>query len=134
MDNCIFCKIIKGEIPSYKIYEDESTYAFLDISQDSDGHTLVISKKHYKNILDVDDEELFHIMSTVKKVSNHFVNQCGYDGVNIVANANEAAEQSVMHIHIHIFPRKNGNGWKMFNTFTGTTMTLEQAQEKLKLQ
>ena len=69
--NCIFCKIIKGEIPSFKIYEDEHTYAFLDIAKDVDGHTLVIPKKHVCNVLDCDCETLAHVSATVKKIANH---------------------------------------------------------------
>jgi histidine triad (HIT) family protein len=99
---CIFCKIIKGEIPSYKIYEDEYTYAFLDIAKDVDGHTLVIPKKHVENVLDCDNETLRHVIDTAKLISNYYVNECGYDGVNIL-NANDAsAQQSVFHLHFHI--------------------------------
>ena len=64
--DCIFCKIIKGEIPSYKIYEDEYTYAFLDINPVSEGHTIVIPKKHVVNILDADNKTLSHVISTIK--------------------------------------------------------------------
>ena len=71
--NCIFCKIINKEIPSYKIYEDEYTYAFLDIAKDVDGHTLVIPKKHVTNVLDCDEVTLSHVMNTVKKLCNHYL-------------------------------------------------------------
>ena len=71
-EDCIFCKIIKGECPSYKIYEDDDTLAFLSIGNDCYGHTLVIPKKHCVNVLDCDDEILAKVMKTVKKVSNHF--------------------------------------------------------------
>ena len=73
MEDCIFCKIIKGEIPCYKIYEDEYTFAFLDIAGDVDGHTLVIPKKHCKNILDCDEKTLEYVMKTVQKISKHFL-------------------------------------------------------------
>lgn len=112
--NCIFCKIIKGEIPSYKIYEDEYTYAFLDIAKDVDGHTLVIPKKHVVNILDCDEETLKHVMNTVKKICNHYVDNCGFEGCNILNASGEVAQQTVMHLHIHIIPRKandNVNAW-----------------------
>ena len=112
--DCLFCKIIKGEIPSYKIYEDEYTYAFLDIAKDFEGHTLVLPKKHVTNILDADNQTLLHVMETVKKISNHYVNDCGYDGVNILNNNNEAADQSIMHLHIHIIPRKNNDNLSVF--------------------
>lgn len=133
MDNCLFCKIIKGEIPSFKIYEDDYTYAFLDISKDVNGHTLVISKNHCKNILDCNDNDLLHIMQTVKKISNHYVNDCDYDGVNILSNVNEAGEQSIMHIHIHIIPRKNNDNFKVFPSLNEGDETLEIMHEKLKI-
>ena len=98
---CLFCKIINKEIPSYKIYEDEYTYAFLDIAKDIDGHTLVIPKKHVTNVLDCDNQTLSHVMESVKKVANHYV-ELGYDGVNIMNASGEAAEQSVFHLHFHI--------------------------------
>ena len=132
--DCIFCKIIKGDIPSYKIYEDEYTYAFLDISKDIDGHTLVVCKKHYNNVLDADEETLAHVMSTIKKISNHYINNCGYDGVNILNNNNEAAEQSVMHLHFHIIPRYNNDNNKVFPTLDDSKSSLEEMYDKLHLQ
>ncbi len=110
MNDCIFCKILKGDIPSYKIYEDEKTYAFLDISCDSFGHTLVIPKKHFTNALDCDGEYFQAVTAAVQKISRHFVDDCGFDGVNIINASGKAAQQSVFHLHIHIIPRKNGDG------------------------
>lgn len=110
MNDCIFCKILKGDIPSYKIYEDEKTFAFLDISCDSFGHTLVIPKKHFTNALDCDGEYFQSVMAAVQKISRHFVEDCGFDGVNIINASGKAAQQSVFHLHIHIIPRKNGDG------------------------
>ena len=130
---CIFCKIINGEIPSYKIYEDEYTYAFLDIAKDVDGHTLVIPKKHVENILDCDNETLHHVMNSVKKIANHYVDDCGYNGVNIV-NANDAsAQQTVFHLHFHLIPRKHEDGVDAFPHFDGAKNTLEEMHNKLKL-
>ena len=133
MKDCIFCKIISGEIPCYKIYEDEYTLAFLDISNDIYGHTLVISKKHVKNILDCDLKTLNRVMSTVKKVSNHFVNHCGFDGVNIINANNESAEQSVFHLHFHIMPRKNNDGLKIYPKMEKLNANLKDVQNKLKI-
>lgn len=130
---CLFCDIIKGDIPSYKIYEDEYTYSFLDIACDAVGHTLVIPKKHSENILDADDETLAHVMSTVKKISNHYVHNLGYDGVNLINCTGKDAEQSVFHLHIHIIPRKNGDNMKVYPAFTKTTMDLAKIQETFKL-
>ena len=99
---CLFCDIIKGDIPSHKIYEDEHTYAFLDISDDCVGHTLVVPKKHYENMLDVDSDTVNNVMATVTKLARHYVDNCGYTGVNILNNSGVDALQSVMHLHIHI--------------------------------
>lgn len=133
MDNCLFCKIIKGEIPSFKIYEDEYTYAFLDISKDVDGHTLVVSKTHCANILDCDEKELLHIMKAAKLISNHYINNCGYDGVNLLSNVNEAGEQSIMHIHFHIIPRKNNDDFKVFPSLNSGKEELQTMHQKLKI-
>lgn len=133
MTDCLFCKIIKGDIPSYKIYEDEYTYAFLDISKDADGHTLVVSKNHYTNILDCSSADLLYVMETVQKISNHYVNNCGYEGVNVLSNINEAGEQSIMHLHIHIIPRKSNDGYKVFPALSGAKNSLEENHAKLKI-
>ncbi len=120
MDDCIFCKIIKGEIPSYKIYEDEKTYAFLDISCDSYGHTLVIPKKHCTNVLDCEKEYLEAVINTVRLISKHYVDDCGFEGVNVLNASGEAAQQSVFHLHFHIIPRKRDDGldtWALKNKF-----------------
>ena len=114
---CIFCEIIKGNIPSYKIYEDEHTYAFLDIACDLEGHTLVIPKKHCENIFDIDDQELYYVMSTAKKIAKHY-KSLGYTGVNLVNCSGQDAEQSVFHLHIHILPRKSGDNQKIYPNLT----------------
>lgn len=131
--NCIFCKIIKGEIPSYKIYEDEYTYAFLDIAKDVDGHTLVIPKKHVVNVLDCDEQTLKHVISTVKKICNHYVDNCGFEGCNILNATGEAAQQSVMHLHFHIIPRKSNDGVNSWPNFTGAKEELEYYHNLLKI-
>ena len=86
MDDCIFCKIVRGEIPCHKIYEDENVLAFLDISGDCLGHTLVVPKKHCTNILDVEETELNHVMNVVRIISKHYVDDCGFKGINIINN------------------------------------------------
>lgn len=110
MNDCIFCKIISGEIPSYKIYEDDKVYAFLDISCDSYGHTLVIPKNHCTNVLDCNSGDFQAVMAAVQKISRHFVDDCGFDGVNVLNASGKAAQQSVFHLHFHVIPRKEGDG------------------------
>lgn len=114
MNDCIFCKIVAGDIGSHCIYQDDKTYAFLDISCDYPGHTLVVSKQHCTNILDADSDTLNAVINTVQKISRHYVDNVGYDGVNIIANNNSCAEQSVFHLHVHIIPRTNGDSYHVF--------------------
>ena len=131
--NCVFCRIIKGELNSFKIYEDEHTLVFMDIAKDVDGHMLAIPKKHVKSILDCDNECLNHLMATVKKVCNHLVDNCGYDGVNLLNASDESAGQSVPHFHIHIIPRKNNDGIDTWPKFNGITEEIEELFNKLKM-
>lgn len=130
---CIFCEIIKGNIPTNKIYEDEKTLVFLDISCDHYGHTLVVPKKHVTNILDCDEETLTSVIKTVKKVSEHYVNDCGFDGVNVLNANNECAGQSVFHLHFHIMPRKIDDGIDMWPRLNKSQMNLSEIADKLKI-
>ncbi len=133
MQDCIFCKIIKGEIPSYKIYEDDYTYSFLDISNDGNGHILVIPKKHVVNVLDCDEETLSHVMATIKRVSNHLVEKCGFSGVNILNASGESAEQSVFHLHFHILPRAESDKVKVFPKLNKCEKTMEELLKEFKM-
>ncbi len=131
MDNCIFCKIIKGEIPCYKIYEDDKTLAFLDIAGDFLGHTLVIPKNHCKNLLDADKNYYLAVMETVQKISKHYVKNCKFAGVNILNANNEEAEQSVFHLHIHIIPRLKDDNLHIFPKSIKQNFNLEDIAKKL---
>ena len=133
MSDCIFCKIINKEMPSYKIYEDEFTYAFLDISNDGNGHILVIPKNHFENILDCSKDALCHLMKTVQKISKHLVSDCGFDGVNIINASGQAAEQSVFHFHIHILPRAKEDNLKIFPSLAQNKESLEELCNKLRM-
>lgn len=103
--NCIFCKIIQGEIPSAKVYEDEEIYAFLDISQVTKGHTLIIPKKHVENIYETNEEIASSLFARVPKIANALKKAYQPAGINILNNNGKAAGQSVFHIHIHLIPR-----------------------------
>lgn len=131
--DCVFCKIISGDIPSFKIYEDEYTLAFMDIAKDVDGHIVVIPKVHIKSILDCDVETLNHLMLTVKKIADHLVDNCGYDGVNLLNASDESAGQSVPHFHIHIIPRKNSDGIDAWPRFNGAKYDIEEMFRRLKI-
>ena len=130
--SCIFCKIVNNNIPSMKVYEDESTLVFMDIAKDVDGHMIAIPKKHCKNIFDCDTETLAHLMDTVKKVSNHCINECGYSGINLLNANDESAGQSVPHFHIHIIPRKANDGIDAWPVFNGSADDLIPLHERLK--
>lgn len=110
MPDCIFCKIIKGEIPCNKVYEDETTIAFLDINPATKkgGHTLVLPKKHFKDIEDIPEDLLNKTMNTIKKISKAVLKEA--EGVNILQNNKKIAGQFVMHVHFHIIPRYKNDG------------------------
>lgn len=133
MNDCVFCKLI-SENKMMKVYEDKWTVAFMDIAKDVDGHILAIPKKHVKNILDCDEETLYKLMASVKKVSNHLVNNCGYDGVNLLNASGKSAGQSVSHFHIHIIPRKNNDCVDAWPKFGGAKQDTEVLWEKMKLE
>lgn len=105
MSETIFGKILTGEIPSFKIYEDGYVYAFLDISQVTKGHTLLIPKKASANIFETDEETMKHIGAALPKVANAIKRAFNPDGLNIIQNNGEFADQSVFHIHFHLIPR-----------------------------
>ena len=111
--DCIFCKIIRGEIPSYTIYEDKDTKAFLDISQVSRGHTLVIPKKHYENIFETPKNVLKKVIEVSQKVSLLLKQTLGAEGINLVNSNNRAAQQDVFHYHMHVIPRYSGSNFKI---------------------
>jgi histidine triad (HIT) family protein len=110
--DCIFCKILKGEIPSYKIYEDENVFAFLDITQGTKGHSLIIPKKHIKNVYELTDVDASNIFKIVPKISNALKESFDPIGINIISN-NELPLQSVFHFHIHLIPRYKNDGMEL---------------------
>ncbi|MCQ2741844.1 MAG: HIT family protein [Bacilli bacterium] len=104
----IFCRIIDGEIPCTKVYEDDDVLAFLDISQTTKGHTLVIPKKHYENFLATPAETMEKVMKVAQRIGQAEVSVLGAKGVNILTNVGECAGQTVMHFHVHVIPRYVG--------------------------
>lgn len=104
-EDCIFCKISKGEIPCAKIYEDENVFAFLDIGQVTKGHTLVIPKVHQKNIFELTPEVASSLFEAVPKIANAINDTYHPLGLNTLNNNGEIAGQSVFHFHIHLIPR-----------------------------
>ena len=113
-EECIFCKIAKGEIDSKKVYEDESFFGILDVKPVVEGHTLIISKKHFKNILDVPSSLGGEMLDAIKKVGLDLIKEKSAEGFNVIVNTNESAGQIVNHFHAHVLPRKKGDGLKGF--------------------
>ncbi len=109
MMDCIFCKIKDGDIPAYKVYEDEHSLAFLDITQGTKGHTLLIPKTHVKNIYDLDEETAANLFKAVPKVSRALKKAFNPIGLNVINN-NDQPLQSVFHVHIHLVPRYEEDG------------------------
>lgn len=116
MSDCIFCKIINGDIPSYKLYEDEKTLAFLDAFPGTRGHSLVIPKVHYQDILDTPEDVYANLIQTASKLAKSLKKALNYDGINLMQHTGAHAGQTVFHIHVHLFPRWQGDqalgGWK----------------------
>ncbi len=131
-NNCIFCAIAEGEIPSFKVYEDELVVAYLDINPFSKGHTLVIPKAHSEGLLDTSDETLAAIIARVKKVASHIKAALPCDGFNIMQNNGEAAGQTVRHVHFHIIPRMVGDPLA-FENRKGDMDELKALAERLKM-
>ena len=114
MEKDVFCKIVAGEIPCYKLYEDDDVLAFLDISQVTKGHALVISKRHYENFLSTPKEIMHKVMDVAQRIGQVDIKLLGAEGVNILSNCYPAAGQSVMHFHVHVIPRyKEGEGFEI---------------------
>ena len=133
-DNCIFCKIANGEIPSATLYEDEEFRVILDLGPASKGHALILPKNHYRNLYDIDETTASKAICLAKKMITKMTDVLGCDGYNIVQNNEEAAGQTVFHFHMHLIPRyKNDNvglGWHMGEL---TEEDKKEILEKLRL-
>jgi histidine triad (HIT) family protein len=111
--DCIFCKIIAGEIPSFKLFEDESTLAFMDINPASTGHALVIPKEHAADVYSVSDAAITQTVKTAKMIALAIDRTLNPEGLNLLQANGPAAAQSVMHFHMHVLPRREGDDLKL---------------------
>lgn len=109
MDNCIFCKIIDGSIPSTVVYEDDDFKAIMDIAPAAKGHVLILPKKHCADLLSIDPDVAAKALGVASKIANAQKKALGCDGINLLQNSGEAAWQSVFHLHIHLIPRYNND-------------------------
>lgn len=105
MDNCIFCKIANGEIPSNTLYEDEDFRVILDIEPATKGHALILPKKHFANLYEIDDERASRVLLVAKQMATKMQKALNCDGLNVVQNNGVAAGQTVFHFHMHLVPR-----------------------------
>lgn len=119
--DCIFCKIVNGEIPSYTLYEDKFVKVFLDINPDNNGHTLIIPKKHFKDLDDIDEETLNHILKISKKIKKLLEEKLEIDGVSLIQN--NGISQVVKHYHLHLIPNTKEKA---------TIIPVEEVYKKIK--
>jgi histidine triad (HIT) family protein len=110
MEECVFCKIIEGKIEAYKIFEDDKVICILDKKPISKGHCLIIPKKHFNDIFDIDEDDLKQIIADTKKVANLLKTKLNAKGINLLHASDKVAQQSVFHFHIHIVPRYEDDG------------------------
>ena len=133
MHDDVFCKIVRGEIPSYKLYEDESVLAFLDISQVTKGHVLVIPKDHYDNFLSTPHDVMHKVMDVAQRIGQVLIKFMNAKGVNILTNNYEAAGQTVMHFHVHVIPRyENTDGFVLEMKENHEGLNLPAIAEQIK--
>ena len=111
--DCIFCKIIAGEIPSFKIYEDSETFAFMDINPANEGHALVIPREHARDVYSVSDAAIAATVKTAKRIATAVDKTLNPEGLNLLQCNGPAAAQSVMHFHMHVLPRRDGDDLKL---------------------
>ena len=128
---CIFCKIVKKEIPAKIVYEDEKTMAFLDINPRSKGHTLVIPKDHYETFEELPEDVALAITKAIKKVLE-ILKPLNFDGYNILSNNKPAAGQEVPHLHFHIIPRYSGEKEEVIKLAPPIEVDLDKVLEELK--
>jgi len=129
--DCLFCKIVRAEIPSFKVYEDDRTFAFLDIRPVNEGHTLVVPKTHTLNIFDVSPEDWSAVTETVRKLSGTIEQALSASGINLMMNNREHAGQIVDHLHVHIIPRFTSDGLMHWPQHSYPAGEGEAAQKKI---
>ena len=133
MDDCIFCKLVKSEIPSYKVFENDFVLAFLDIAPVNPGHTLVIPKVHYANFEEIPQEYLFEIMKIVQRVGRSLKDNLHVAGYNVLLNNDPVAGQIVNHLHFHLIPRKESDGLHLWPQGKYGEVEAEEILNKIKL-
>ena len=129
--NNVFAKILRGEVPSYKVYEDDGAFAFLDIMPRSPGHALVIPKAPARNILDIAPDDLAHVIKVAQKIARAGMKAFNADGITMVQFSEPAGGQVVFHLHVHILPRKDGVELKPPTSFKEDPAVLAEHASRL---
>lgn len=132
MSDCIFCKIIVGEIPSHKVYEDDQVLAFLDIKPLNPGHTLVVPKHHAESVIDSAEEDMRSVMSVIKKIAPAILRATGASACNVSNNNGAAAGQIIFHTHFHVIPRHDGDGYAPWHRTEHSDSDAAQVAEKIR--
>lgn len=131
--DCLFCKIIAGEIPAFKLYEDEETFAFMDINPANEGHALVVPKEHSKDLYSVSDAAIKASVVTARKVALALQKTVDFDGLNLLQCNGPAAAQSVFHFHMHVLPRRDQDDLKLnWGPKPGDMEAIGQLAERIK--
>ena len=131
-EQCIFCKIVAGKLPSHRVYEDERYVAFLDINPFSLGHTLVCPKRHGETLWDMDEREIAEVFEVASKVSMGVVAATNADGFRIMQNNGEAANQAVAHIHVHVIPSKLEDKGRFMSRLKFSDEEMAKVAEKIR--
>ena len=109
-ENCIFCKIANGDIPSRTLYEDEDFRVIMDLAPATKGHSLILPKSHFKNLYEISDDVASKVLPLAKKMATVMTEKLGCDGFNLMQNNNEIAGQTIFHFHMHLIPRYENDG------------------------
>ena len=128
-DNCIFCKLANGVIPTNSIYEDDNFNVILDMSPATKGHALILPKEHYKNLYEIPEDTAADVMKLAKKMAVEMTEKLNADGFNLVQNNNEVAGQTVFHFHMHLIPRYKDDGQRIKIAWVPGEQTAEELTE-----
>lgn len=132
MSDCLFCRIITGEVPSQKVYEDEDVFAFLDIQPVNVGHTLIVPKAHYENCGETPDDAMAAVIAVAKRVGAAALRVTGAQGYNVGINCGAVAGQVIMHTHVHVMPRFEGDGLRHWPKLAVSKDEMDSAAEKMR--
>lgn len=133
MNECVFCKLVHNELPSWIIYEDENIICFLPLEAEAFGHTLIAPKKHYADLFSIPIETLNCIIAVAQKVAVHYKTAIGAAGINLLHASGIAAQQSVLHFHIHLIPRFENDGLNAWPKLPGAQNDNDELIRKLRL-